>query len=350
MSKIQVYKESEDLWPLTKKDLVKEPNGDSSLYAELYGPQAEAMRQTKFVSPWSTYYGKALNFLFFSDIHGDGINLQKIMDFRKTSTFFDDVLFGGDFNNSPTDDMSFWTDVEGTDKILVAIGNHDNLGASVSYRYNKFIGPYAAGWGATFQSGVCYYYKDYTDQKVRLIVLDCTNWTSAQNTWLVNTLASAKTAGYHVMCMSHFPAGPGQDVRTCPFDLLGAQGKAVFAAAINAEATTAVQNFIDGGGIFICWLAGHLHADLFRTPTNYPKQMQVIVANASCYAHVGASGNCQLDRVVGERSEELYDLISINPVWKTFTVVRVGADRDNFGRHMGWVTYDYANNVILSQG
>lgn len=53
---------------------------------------------------------------------------------------------------------------------------------------------------------------------------------------------------------------------------------------------------------------------------------------------------------VGERSEELYDLISINPVWKTFTIVRVGADRDNFGRHMGWVTYDYNNNVILSQG
>ena len=78
------------------------------------------------------------------------------------------------------------------------------------------INPYKANWGAngtlSITSNKCYYYKDYTNAKVRLIVLDCMHENSAQLTWLNNTLASAKSANMHVLIANHVKIGKSEDI------------------------------------------------------------------------------------------------------------------------------------------
>ena len=41
-----------------------------------------------------------------------------------------------------------------------------------------------------------------------------------------------------------------------------------------------VQDFIDGGGNFVCWLCGHKHADYIVYHPTYPKQVFIGVGGA----------------------------------------------------------------------
>ena len=331
---------------------------------ELYADQGNAMRNAAYptnVASWfGSDFGKAVNLLHFSDIHGDGVNLARIVAFKESVPGLE-ALFTGDMVNSDWNGgIAFWTGVTGAENIMTVIGNHDTLSGGNWYAknaadcYGRYISPFVANWGVTYQANLCYYYKDWSAKNVRLIVLDYMHWDSTQASWLVSTLASAKSEGYHVVVAGHCtPAASDNGVKDCPFDTLGANRTLWESEAygkMDSAAAAAVQDFIDGGGKFVCWLTGHTHADMFRHLSAYPTQLYVAVANAGTNENVSSNAACQLARSLGERSQDLFNLVSINATRQTLTIVRVGADRDTIGRHIGTVVYDYANKEILNCG
>ena len=319
----------------------------NSFYAEQSLAVKEAVWATDATSWFGTDFGKALTLLHFSDIHGDSVNLARIVAFKGANSALDAALFTGDMvHNDWSDGIDFWAAV-GAQDILVAIGNHDSRsGKTATDCYGRYISPFVSNWGVTSQANLCYYYKDWSAKNVRLIVLDCMHWDGTQASWLASTLAAAKTAGYHVVVANHYaPASSPTGIKSCSFDTLGSNDAQW--DNINSAAPSAVQDFIDGGGKFVCWLCGHTHADMFRHPASYPHQLYVAVANAGMNAHTVTASGCQLYREDGGQSQDLFNLVSVNPVRNTLTIVRVGADRDTIGRHIGTVVYDYAENEII---
>lgn len=318
---------------------------EDGVYAEAILAAKNTIFPTDATSWFGNSFGKGVNILHFSDLHGDAINLSRIAAFKAKVSGLAALHTGDVVNNTFADGIDFWTP-SGADDIMQCIGNHDVAGGKTAAEcYARYISPFVSGWGVTSQSDVCYYYKDWSEKSVRLIVLDCMHWDATQKSWLESTLAGAKTAGYHVVVANHYAPGASAENRATAFDTIGANSASW--DNINSQAPAAVQDFIDGGGHFVCWLCGHTHADMFRFPTAYSDQLYVAVANAGINAHVVSHAECQIVRENGEHSQDLFNLVSINATRQTLTIVRVGADRDTIGRHIGTVVYDYANKEIL---
>lgn len=359
--KLQISIEGGKAYAHSLSQAVRTPSGVSEEYRYLYVPQVDSAVQERFKNTDSWFgngFGDVVSLLHFSDLHGDAVNLDRIISFVDSLAFSPDVLFTGDLVKYDwADGVVFWSAREGAKKFMVTIGNHDTYkngnwyGATASECYTRYIGANVSRWGVVSQQDVCYYYKDWPSLNVRLIVLDVMHWDATQLSWLTGLLASAKTAGYHIVIAGHCSPGVSDGgEKGCSFDTLGAnrsywEGQSY--GKMDASVPAAVQDFIDAGGHFVCYLTGHTHADMFRHLTAYPDQLYVAVANASNVDNVGNVATCQLYRKNGEKSQDLFNLVTINPVRQLLTIVRVGADHDTIGRHIGTIVYDYANNEII---
>ena len=275
----------------------------------------------------------------------------------------DDILFTGDsianaFNQTTSEAYSaFWHD-NGADRVLFCIGNHDTAdyesGTGYDWAahagldaYNRFFAPYISNWGTIVQptnaatNGLCYYYKDYTSQKVRLIVLDVMGWDSNQLDWFESVLASAITAGLQVAVAIHYPAAMTKF--DCTFtSLFNVSDSAHF---IPSAALNAVDTFITNDGDFIAWITGHQHKDFIGVVSNHANQSIITISTAN-----GTSGQSQFDnveRVANTKSFDLFNIMSIDTYNKRISMFRVGADIDMMLRHISTICYDYGNKQVI---
>lgn len=280
---------------------------------------------------------------YFSDIHGSKANLERILEFcNHYQLYIDDILHTGDIvYNQFTDDFFYWKEA-GADRILNTIGNHDT-----AYRdeangkwdvwahagkdcYDKFFAPFISSWGVmqpkdAIKDGACYYYKDYSDSGIRLIVLDCMKYDSKQNSWFADVLSDAYHSNYAVICVSHFAAGKLDHSTENVFDSKSPVENT--SGFINESASKLVDSYIDYGGEFICWLGGHIHIDSCAKLLLHPRQICINVAEAMCS---GAFGDQK--RVLGTKSQDLFNIVSVNRNTRELTLLRVGADIDVLGR------------------
>lgn len=324
------------------------------------------LRQLAFYTAqgaWSGVKHNPLNLLHFSDIHGDGVNLSRITQFKKKySDFITDVIHTGDNINSSwaiATAFDFWTNTEDSEYFLNTIGNHDSYNGtnwyakSAAENYATFIAPFVNNWGVVSTADVCYYYKDYTAKGVRLIVLDVMHWDSTQETWLTNALNGAKTNSLHVIVAGHCPPGVASNGNSdCAFDCFMANHSAwenEGYGKMNAAVPAAVNSFIEDGGIFICYLCGHTHTDLFRHIDAYQNQYYIAVANASNNDNVGANAASYVARKTGERSQDLFNIVTVDVTNKLLTVTRIGNDMDRIGRHQGGFVWNYETKTIIHQ-
>jgi len=292
---------------------------------------------------------------FFSDIHGSKVNLGRIIEFTtEYADLLDDTLCGGDLQSGVwTDGIAFWTGTPDANKILITIGNHDVYGETPQDRepradvYQRFIGDFISNWGNVVQpanaatNSLCYYYKDYSDSKIRLVVLDSMYYDSEQENWLISVLNDAKTNELSVVISSHY--APDQIVGlNTSFQTLQ-QMSALTTLPISAAA--AVQAFIGDGGKFVCWLTGHLHNDMFGYSQTYNNQLILVIGCATSKASQNASND--IARVDGTKSMDEFDIINIDSYNKTLKILRVGADKDSFGRSRFSASVNYETKAVL---
>lgn len=287
--------------------------------------------------------------LWFSDIHGAAYNYARLIEFRSYfAQYIQDTLCTGDLvNDRYQDDFTYFTDND----ILLAIGNHDvqdrATGELSHYgidAYNKYFAPFVDNWGVVqpdnaAEEGLCYYYKDYTERGIRLIVLDKLGWNAAQNEWLQGVLTDAKSKGLAVICANHYPASNTTLERSCSFCTL--YTKAI--GGMPDEAIASIQSFIDNEhGEFICHLSGHTHADYYGVIQGTTQLSITIDCAYSAYDAWNDS-----DRVTGQKSADCFNILSFDTYDKTIKVFRVGVDRDRWLRHKGTMCVKYDTREIL---
>ena len=307
------------------------------------------------LKPFNRATTQPLSLTLFSDIHGNATNLQRIVDMGESlESLIDDVVCGGDMvaNNYSATCMDFWNGVDGAENILLCVGNHDladgqhgyssdQIGQTVAYQ--KYFSPYVSNWDVTMAGeNLTYWYKDYASKKVRLIALNYLLTgaeQTAQNTWLASRLAEAKTNEYAVVILEHTPLNSFAKV-DCNFSIIGLNwGYSEFPTIYQDT----VQSFIDGGGEFACYLAGHCHCDYVGYNSNYPDQLCVAVTTAQT---TGFDNDQR--RVAGEKSQDAMDIVLVDTVTKTVKLIRVGADMDCYLRGRNLFSINYNTKVVIA--
>lgn len=300
--------------------------------------------------------------LHFSDIHGDAKRLQNIIDFKNYyADYIADIIHTGDMvEYYSTDGIEFW-ETDGAEKILNVIGNHDTLvnstwiGMTMEEAYTTYFAPYVSNWGVVSTSGKTYYYKDYATNKVRLIVLDIMHQSAEQLSWFTATLASAKTAGLHVIAAVHSRVHwlfdshvtPWDDKPLVPSYTAGYSdtSASTYPENLSDDYASAVDDFINDGGYFVCWIHGHTHHKMFAQLQTHPNQLDVSVENAGipnfAWTYVKA-------RIDDTKSEDCFNVLAVDTDSKILRLMAVGATYDRFMRHVDGISYNYETHTVLS--
>lgn len=115
---------------------------------------------------------------------------------------------------------------------------------------------------------------------------------------------------------------------------------------VNDSAVTAVADYITNGGSFICWLTGHRHVDHLITNTNRDGQLMINITSAKYNLH-------NFDSVTIEDENnpnyDAFDHIGIDLGTGMIKVLRIGLAQDSSMRTRRSWSYDYVNNVLMSE-
>lgn len=335
----------------------------------LYKSKTEERNQCRFRSDF--------NCLLFSDIHAGTSNLKRIVELANSwgKEYIDVILNGGDTASSLVNDGYDWynplVDKSSID-VLAAAGNHDEWingtwnWADSSIVYNAIVAPIASRVEGLVQptnaasEGKLYYYKDYG--KVRVIVLEVTTtgsripyWNAEQSTWMQTALEDARQKGLAVICMAHppFAKEDGRIDDSITFnswsgyraDVVDDKTSMQFdSLAVVDEALVNIDTFINNGGKFICWIAGHTHLDYFVQSISHPKQVMFVTASAN-YARAADS------KPSSDVSSQMYDCmtyigIDLDKMW--LKILRVGRNLDGYMRKKNVLTYDLTNQKVIA--
>lgn len=304
-----------------------------------------------------------------SDIHGHWTNVSRFLEFcSKYSDYIDLKLNTGDTVTQYFDDgTAGYAALDGVNSIVNIIGNHDTRKKGTpDWRYytgveayNAYIKPYVAAWSVTQPenaetNGYCYFYKDVAANSLRIIFVDIMGYDTVQDAWVQGLLASAKTAGYAVVIATHF-AGVPQNGSDATFDklacnwstLYGLGSTSISLASYNPNAyrlADSVHAFMEGGGEFVGYIQGHYHSDFVAKVHTYPDQMIYSVSGS-------LSGEIRdWTHVTGTRSQDDFEIVSIDTYLKKVTLYKVGANTDLYGRHKNSISIKYTTGEIISEG
>lgn len=298
-----------------------------------------------------------VSFLWFSDLHGNGTNLQRIREFyNQYSRYFDGVISTGDqIAEKVSDDWSFWNFEEcifslGNHEVWKAFSTKESDPATQKQCYDKYYGNIPL-WDVVqpanaATNGYCYFYKDYIS-KFRLIVLDQLHWDSTQATWFDGVLSSAKSSNLTVIVMGHYACGIHDNFHyntDCGFttiELFGlgnSTNQGVQDGWIEQE--TILKDWIDGGGKFSVWLCGHTHNDYFGTSD---KGVPCIVIEQA--TNLRSYSDC---RTESTKSQDSFNLLSIDATNQKIYIARIGNDVDKMMRSKRFLCYDYSNKQVIN--
>ena len=322
-------------------------NPDSEIYP-IVKNLTHRMRNSSFV-----LQAKQLVLLQFTDIHGDGTNLKRIVDFASHwSSYINDVIHCGDsLYDRWTDSFDFW-ETDNADDVLNVLGNHDvnfvdadDQPVSVTQKqvYDRFFAPFIGDWGVTQPAdastyGYMYYYKDYAEQGVRMIVLDEYYYDATQESWVSSVLDDARTNGLAVILVRHQPF-IADKYENCSFASVKDHGS----NATLSSLLTIVDSFITAGGEFVMWLCGHTHQDYAGTIDGHPLQFQ-FATNYASMNHTGWSNDW---RETGYKSQDCFTFISVDTYMKVVRFARIGANIDRYNREKNGFAVKYTTGEMI---
>ncbi len=296
-----------------------------------------------------------LTLLHYSDYHGDNEELDYIYgDWSRIVAQCDDYICTGDMvferfrNNFDYFANSGYLAAKRT---LLTIGNHDAYYQASGYdgsqiapeaeMFNKYFAPTIQYWGVQYQDGKTYYYKDYHSHRIRLIVIDDMLLGAdkyAQELWLANTALNTE---YSVVIARHFPT---RELRKIPcnftsIDMTYTGGD----DNTNGSIERIVNDFITGGGKFICYLCGHTHKDCIGYSGIYPNQLSIIV-DAASRAQCNNWSDCM--RYNDQISRDLFNVVQFDTSNNLIKIIRCGCNYDNYVRLKNTLCINYLTKEI----
>lgn len=311
------------------------------------------------------------------------------------------ILHTGDIrNHSFNDGFDFFAKITKPLKknIYITSGNHDvgfgfdaTKAGTDDQVYNQMIAPMLSKWNLNSDGidsphieGKNYYFNDFTDEKIRLIVLyeyesdyelnesdntklkynrDFRAFSQEQIDWFIQSLKNTPQ-GYGVIIAKHQPESVNGFTDN-PFysDLLKETvkmqsycGSELIAQIVQAfiDKTTFQTSIKQTGGIvatlyvnadftdlssseFICYCSGHTHLDMITKLKNYPKQIELNIGPNNTHYTDGTDINQNGEGV----TQILTNVYSIDRNRGYIYVVRLGADFSNTGQHRDFMSLKY---------
>ncbi|WP_426355838.1 metallophosphoesterase [Latilactobacillus sakei] len=321
-----------------------------------------------------------------------GFGLNHITNLNQISKFSDVSLLCGDNNNSRSHDLStvkrqvkqvadyFLDSTTGEDRFIIR-GNHDQgslrgeednggliepdnivTDSDLKSAYRTSLGEYSESRdGDSF-----YFFKDYADKKVRLVVLDTndnsdqlvdangsllhpalTNWNYRQKqvAWLANTALQNVPANYHTMIVQHVPlrtdyhteqqTGNPNDIRAYYNHDAVARILRAFMDGDKVEISNEISDYSvnvvadftkQGPRVLVGVFGGHTHEENIN---NVSGINVVEMLNSVCepYGDMPTKPNKPI-RVPNEDSEDAMTLISVDVINRTVKLAGFGAASD----------------------
>ncbi len=304
---------------------------------------------------------KGITFVHFSDIHAMENLWDRITEY--INHYSDVICFGlhtGDFCGGS---QKIYADMYSSKKcvrpIYNCVGNHDCFSGEGEWLLGKkeityrLLFSHTDGWDATFFEceHSMSYYKDF--KKLRLSLLDDYYDTWQTRAWLRGVLKDAFAKGMHVVTAQHEPTHYITNAVTSGFQTLDDYNTKFRQYELDRTAydfdhrcrvlyEDVITEFISYGGIFVCNLAGHDHVDqLGFTDSGV---LNAVVQNATSWDGLGDT-----ERVIGEKSEDCFNVVSVDTDSGCFTLIRVGAGTDRHGRTKKTIKFDYVNKKIMKE-
>lgn len=329
----------------------------------------------------------------FNELAKNGVNAGKNLKF---------ILHTGDVRYGHyTDGYDFFAKAtESLERnIYVTAGNHDvgnttdaSKCATDAQIYAQMIEPMLDKWslksdggGNPHPDGKNYYFNDFTDEKVRFIVLyeyetdfdllpsdpsqlayhrGFRAFRQAQIDWLIEALQTVP-AGYGVIIAKHQPeainghldnpfySGVGVEninmQSWCGYDIVAVivrafQNRTLVDYSVEqiggvVTALTARANFsnVAEGAEFICYCSGHTHQDLVNFLKDFPEQLEL---NIGCNNVHYTEGTDMLQED-GDKSKNLINVYSIDRNSGYIYIVRIGADFSNTAQDRSYTAIKY---------
>ena len=376
---------------------------------DAYAVQIQRARQAGYRSPVmeGEYPIKPMAFMHISDTHTSRPNTRaiEVLNYLGANGHVKFLMHTGDLLEDPKRNPPAWSGVvaEAQYPVFVTIGNHDVgnwASAPAQYKtddqiYADFVSPQIGTWGLKTDGGGTphpnvknYYFKDWTDEKVRLIVVyeyeipsvetqqDAgrgARWMSQEQVdWLLNALMTTP-AGYGVILAHHAPEGvKGSDEN--PFNSLRGRGgntqqtyqyrdgavynsiladivegfmnRAAISFAVSQSAAS-YQNTINvqanfgqlaQGVEFIAHVSGHMHADGVSRIASHPRQLEL---NINCDTTIESNQRSETLLVEGTTFEDAINVYTIDRNHGEVHILRIGADYDGAGNHKDMLTVKY---------
>lgn len=313
--------------------------------------------------------------LHYSDIHGRTTCQNRINDYREFwAEYIDDTIQTGDLVTSYWGNGSAFGDesdpaTNPSKDILSVIGNHDTASYSNgeynwhAYQgkqaYDRYIGPYVANWNVVqpagaAENGYCFYYKDYPNSGIRLVVIDAFDndetYQATQQSWLESVLADAITNELSVIMASHFRIRC-ESLLKCPFTRPGVATENPDTSICNVPYVAIVGDFINNGGELICWITGHSHYDaVSKTSEQQGSQINICVAQAgrvgSDATELWKSNSFIAVDFDDWKTFDLFNVMAIDTKYKYITLFRVGSSWDKIGRKIETCAIKYTTGEI----
>lgn len=302
-----------------------------------------------------------VTFVHASDIHAMPVLWDRMVEY--VNYYADNISFvlhTGDYcGGSQKVYADMYAGKQCVRPIYNCVGNHDCFAGDGGWSLNEksiahsLLFNHTEGWDVTYSDcpHSMSYYKDFDG--VRLIVLDDYYHIWETRVWLRTVLKEALEKGLHVITAQHEPTGYVQDTFGASFQTLddfNAKARAVelgrtdyaFDHRGRVLYEDVIAEFISLGGKFVCNLAGHDHVDEFGLTDK--GVLNIAVQNGTSWDKLGDTV-----RVVGEKSEDCFNVMSVDTEKGQFTVIRIGANTDKYGRVRNMFTFDYINKTILAE-
>lgn len=300
---------------------------------------------------------KPLTILHFSDIHAEA-NVMNAILAESEKYDYDEAICTGDMVGGTYAQIESWWN----EKVLTCIGNHDTASynsetgydwtaLSMAERDNYYIAPFESNWGIIHTSGTSYYYKDYVDQKIRLIVMDAMLYTdngdeaTAQTSWLSGLLSDAITNNYHVLIAIHAPHG-GSTAKECSFSRYNQATMPTLTDCNTPQVVIdTVASAISLGLNFIGYIVGHTHQDNIWKATEDGSQLMYCI---TCAALTEAQwkGSDQFRNL----NNNAYNLITIDTYNRLVKIIRGGgANIDDHMRTREAICFNYSTGDVVGE-
>lgn len=295
-----------------------------------------------------------------SDVHCDVVRYKHFYNYiSKNAQFISASIQTGDLIDAPSEEqISIMHAVDPENSILFVAGNHDISGNDGTTTFKINLADLYNAFDLNTNTGLLYYYKDYTDKGIRLIVLNSYNsdgytaifnYKAVQMNWFINTLRDAATNDLAVLVAMHtqeseitendkgfyarFYQWEGLEVNPNYFTvekIIDAFKKGI-STTVSFYNESVTADFTGNAGMFIAYLTGHRHSDRIGYSENYPDQLYLCITCGALNQNFGRklqdfTDVSDIPRVEGTDTENAFNIYTFDLDNRIVKVLRIGSD------------------------